>query len=147
MSVEGAGNLVHRAQRDRVMRHVMDESSSEQRSILVVEDDRYIREALSMILQDEGYEVESAPDGQEALEVLRTHRPFSLILLDLMLPVMNGTRFREVQREDPRQGQVPVIVMSADRGGETSAAALEAAAFLPKPIAIDALLDAIHQAV
>ena len=81
--------------------------------ILIVEDDFDIREALTQILEEEGYAVREAANGREALDVAARELP-SLILLDLMMPVMNGWQFRAEQIKDPRLAPVPVLVISAD---------------------------------
>src|ERR1043166_6147962 len=83
--------------------------------ILVVEDDPDVREALVLLLEREGYAVTSVNNGQEALEQLRA-TPSALILLDLMLPVMDGFEFRVHQLQDPALARVPVIVLSG--GGD-----------------------------
>jgi CheY-like chemotaxis protein len=97
------------------------------------------------VLEAEGYQVCCARHGLEALELLRRESDFRLILLDLMLPVMNGAQFREAQRQDPALARVPVVVISADVAVEKKAQALEAAAWLRKPIALDALLDTVER--
>ena len=112
--------------------------------VLLVEDDDDIREALSQVLENAGYAVVTAPNGQVGLESLRVHHP-SLILLDLMMPVMNGWQFRRHQRADEALAGVPVIVISADESARTEAAALGAEGFLPKPIVIDQLLQLVAQ--
>src|SRR5690349_16993945 len=84
------------------------------RRVLVVDDDADIRETVSLILEDEGYEVQSAQDGAAALGVLRAGPLPDVILLDLMMPVMNGWQFREQQTRDPRLAAIPVVVLSAD---------------------------------
>lgn len=98
--------------------------------ILLVEDDGDLREAMLDTLEDAGYTVFSAPNGQEALSWLREaeHLP-SLILLDLMMPVMDGWQFREAQRADPRVSNVPVVVLSA----MGSQPAIDATDYLRKP--------------
>ena len=103
------------------------------RSVLVVEDDRDLREVMAEILQGL-FRVMQAADGAEALEILRSSTELpDLILLDLMMPVMSGMQFRAVQRNDPRLASIPVIVMSAVTDGELKASALQPAAFLAKP--------------
>src|SRR5947207_15447872 len=82
--------------------------------ILIVEDDFDIREALTQILEDEGFQVRCASNGREALEVATSGPAPRLILLDLMMPVMNGWQFRAEQLKDPRLAEVPVLVISAD---------------------------------
>ena len=114
------------------------------KNVLVVEDDADIREALVGILRDEGYHVDEAANGAEALEHLRggAITP-GLILLDLMMPVINGWQFRAEQKVDPKFGHVPVVVISADGNVKQKAESIEAAAFLKKPIDLDVLLDLV----
>jgi CheY-like chemotaxis protein len=83
------------------------------RPLLVVDDDEDIREALHELLALEGYAVSTARHGREALDMLRGGLTPSVILLDIMMPVMNGYEFLEERRDDPQLAQVPVIVMSA----------------------------------
>jgi CheY-like chemotaxis protein len=110
--------------------------------ILIVEDDFDIREALTQILEEEGYVVRGASNGREALDVANDEVP-KLILLDLMMPVMNGWQFRAEQLKDPRLASVPVIVISADPQVQPKAASLGAAGLLRKPISLDDLLQAV----
>src|SRR5580765_7790969 len=83
-------------------------------SILLVEDDFDMRDALIPILEYAGHHVVGAANGREALEQLRAGPKPSLILLDLMMPVMNGTEFRAEQLRDPALASIPVVVVSAD---------------------------------
>jgi CheY-like chemotaxis protein len=112
--------------------------------ILVVEDDRDIRESLVEVLEDAGYRVSSAGDGRQALEVLEAapERP-ALILLDLMMPVMNGFQFREEQLARPHLAEVPVLVITADANAKARAGILKAAGLLQKPVKIQPLLEHI----
>jgi CheY-like chemotaxis protein len=105
------------------------------RRVLVVDDDPDIRAVLAEMLGATGYDVSTARDGREALQLLRAER-FGLVVLDLMMPVMTGWEFREAQLGDPRISHVPVIVVSAAR----SPRKVDAAAFLPKPFDLDDLL-------
>ncbi len=113
-------------------------------SVLVVDDDAGIRAALMDILADEGYVVDSAPDGRAALELLRqqTNRP-ALVLLDLMMPGMNGWQFRTEQLRDPMLADIPVVVISAGANAREQLEALDVADYLPKPIAYDRLVDLV----
>jgi CheY-like chemotaxis protein len=113
------------------------------RTVLLVEDDFDIRDALSGILRDEGYQVRGASNGAEALESLRLNPCVQLIVLDLMMPVMDGWAFRAAQRTDPSLAKIPVLVLSADSGARERVESLGAAAFLRKPVQLDALLDAV----
>src|SRR4051794_23983356 len=88
--------------------------SVRERRVLVVDDDVSIRGFLAEALRDEGYEVQTAGNGHDALALLREWRP-DLILLDLMMPVMDGWAFRTEQRLIPNMADVPVIVLSATR--------------------------------
>jgi CheY-like chemotaxis protein len=108
-------------------------------TVLIVDDDPEVREALGRLLEDDGWAVTTAADGQEALARLQQAPPPALILLDLMLPVMDGFEFRVRQLEDPQTAGIPVIVFSAGRDPD-KLAGLRAAASLTKPIDPDALL-------
>lgn len=119
----------------------LDETRS---TVLVVDDDAGIRAALVDILTDEGYVVDSAPDGQAALELLweQTNRP-ALVLLDLMMPRMNGWQLRAEQRRDPMLADIPVVVISAGANVREQLEALDVVDYLPKPIAYDRLVDLV----
>ncbi len=114
--------------------------------VLVVDDDESIRETLSDVLRDEGFFVDQAENGAEALAYLRGHDAQHLpavIVLDLMMPVMSGAEFRERQLDDPLLSRIPVVIMSAaDRGG-VIAKKMKADAFLPKPPSMRLLLETI----
>lgn len=115
--------------------------------ILVVEDDVAIRETIAELLQEEGYAVSCASNGAEALDRLAAvDQPPNLIVLDLMMPIMDGWAFRSVQRGDPRLSAIPVLVLSAGHGGDSRAVAnLAAEAFLPKPFDLASFVDAVHR--
>jgi len=110
--------------------------------ILVVDDDALIRDTLAIALGDEGYQVRVAPDGRAALNAIGIWRP-DLIVLDLMMPVMDGAAFRTAQRALSATAQIPVIVLSAAHEVQSRAAVLEPAAIFTKPFDLGALLDAI----
>jgi CheY-like chemotaxis protein len=114
--------------------------------VMVVEDDRAVRETLQELLEDEGYQVRPAANGREALDRLQSGaRQPRLILLDLRMPVMDGWQFRAEMTRDPVLSAIPVVVMSADAGLERKVAGLEVAAVLAKPVPLDRLLDTVHQ--
>ena len=115
----------------------------ERKLILVVEDDEAIQESLKDVLEQEGYEVAQAYDGQEALDVLGRSRP-AIVLLDFMMPVMDGVAFCEELR---RRGSnaVPIVLLTADARPETVARALGVCAFVRKPMTIEALLAVIRE--
>ncbi|NUQ77733.1 MAG: response regulator [Polyangiaceae bacterium] len=115
------------------------------KSILLVEDDTDVREALAYLLSDQGYDVACAEDGQEALTYLHEgHKP-ALILLDLMMPRMNGFEFRAAQKREPELASIPVIVLSASGNVAARTSGLDAAVALEKPIAFEKLCRAIEQ--
>src|SRR5438874_8753476 len=82
--------------------------------ILVVDDDPGIVESLKDLLEAEGYHVETASNGREALDMLRARQRPNLILLDLTMPEMDGFEFRDEQEWDPRFSEIPVVVISAN---------------------------------
>lgn len=84
-------------------------------------------------------------NGEEALAWLRHHPAPSLILLDMMMPVMNGTEFRERQREDPDLAKIPVVLMSAGAKIEEEAAALGAVGVIGKPPDVDEMLAQLER--
>jgi CheY-like chemotaxis protein len=106
--------------------------------VLVVEDHEDMRDALVEILRLEGYQVSWAADGRQALDEAKLHRP-DVILLDLMMPEMNGWQFRAEQVKDPDLADVPVIVMSA------YASDMDAAASLPKPFLIEDMIETVRR--
>ncbi len=106
--------------------------------VLVVDDDPDILDAICDILDAEGYRVSRARHGQEALEQVDSERP-DVILLDLMMPVMDGVAFSQALRQRPTVSDVPIVVISAD-GNPQRAASVGAVGYLAKPFDIDALL-------
>jgi two-component system, OmpR family, response regulator CpxR len=113
-------------------------------TILIVEDDFDVRESLTEALRDEGYTVDSAVDGEQALEYLRNGGRPGLILLDLMMPRMSGSEFRMVQKVDPQLKHLPVVLLSADGAMEEKAKALQTDGALRKPIDLELLLKVIE---
>jgi CheY-like chemotaxis protein len=109
--------------------------------LLIVEDDYELRETLAHTLSESGYAVESVSDGSEALARLNAGLCADLILLDLMMPVMNGWQFRARQLANPRLAAIPTIVMTATANLQT--AAVSADDFLPKPLRLDQVLGAV----
>ncbi len=114
--------------------------------VLVVDDDALIRDTLATALTDEGYAVRVAPDGRAALQTLQEWLP-DLIVLDLMMPVMDGHAFRVAQRDLDSASHIPVIVLSATHNVQARAAALGASAVLPKPFDLAILLDEVERAL
>lgn len=113
------------------------------KNILLVEDDEIVRRAIQMVLEWEGYQVECAGNGQEALDALRAGSRPSLILLDIMMPVLDGEQFRQEQMRDPHLASIPVIVVSAASFAE----AVNAVHHIHKPFEVQELLDAIHEQI
>jgi CheY-like chemotaxis protein len=113
------------------------------RGVLVVDDDPDIRAFVSELLADEGYEVRAATNGLDALAVLTNWRP-DVILLDLMMPVMDGWAFLARQRLNLELASIPVIVMSASYNLSGGARRIAAADMLAKPFTIDHLLAKVE---
>lgn len=111
--------------------------------ILIVDDDAEIRSFLGALLEDEGYRVESAEDGLAALEKLDKGRP-DLILLDIMMPRMDGYRFAEALQRRGLQPPIPFIVLSANLR-EQQAKSMGACSYIAKPFDLFDLLDKVHQ--
>jgi CheY-like chemotaxis protein len=114
------------------------------RRVLVVEDDAGIRQVLREALAMEGYDVREAPDGAAALAALAAWRP-DVIVLDLMMPVMDGWRLRAELLARPELRELPVIVVSASRHLDARTAELRAAAVLPKPFDVDRLIAEVER--
>ena len=112
------------------------------KSVLVIEDDHDTRVSLRRILEVEGYFVFSAADGKQGLEIIRRIKPPCLILLDVIMPLMNGEEFLVEINNDPALHMIPVVLVSAF---PETAKKLVAKAFVQKPIDLDALLNAVHQ--
>lgn len=111
-------------------------------TILLVEDDADIRATLKEVLELEGYSVVPAANGKEAFQQLDSMIRPCLILLDLMMPVMNGWEFLKTLHENARHSGIPVVVVSA--AGDKAKSA-KAQGFVKKPIEVDALLEMIRQ--
>ena len=118
---------------------MVDNSAGEKTTILVVEDDADALEALGDLLESHGYGVASARNGAEALEVLGRSPLPNLIVLDLLMPTMDGWEFRRRQKNDPRIAKIPVVVVSAS----SAAKPIDADSILRKPVDIDRLLETV----
>ncbi|UJR80036.1 response regulator [Sandaracinus amylolyticus] len=114
--------------------------------IMVVEDDADVRETMVQVLESEGFSVHAARDGREALDALRAGLRPRLILLDLMMPVMNGWQFREEVERERELASIPVVLVSALDPGTERTASLAAAGFLHKPFELDELLEVVQRA-
>ncbi|WP_395806374.1 response regulator [Archangium minus] len=114
--------------------------------MLVVDDDPDILEALSEILEAEGFEIRRARNGKEALERLEPDPP-QLILLDLMMPVMDGWEFAQRMRQKSSVARIPIIVLSADRNVGSKATDIGAVGHLAKPFELNDLLDMVRRSL
>src|SRR5262245_59639501 len=113
-------------------------------NVLLVEDDQDIREHLAGILARHGYSVVTAMNGVEALQCMRGTVP-SLVLLDLMLPTMDGWQLRLEMLKDPALAQIPVVVLSGAGSVDREAAALGAVGYVVKPFRSRAVLALLAQ--
>lgn len=117
------------------------------RNLVVVEDDEDIGRNVQELLESEGYAVVLFSNGKAALDYLKagpSAHP-SLILLDLMMPIMDGVQFRELQRLDPQLASIPVVIMTADGSVEAKRARLGALAFVKKPLDINEFLETVER--
>lgn len=114
------------------------------RRVLVVDDHAMICELLAEVLSDEGYAVQTAYNGWDALELLRGWEP-DLILLDLMMPIMNGWDFRRTQLADAHLAAIPVIIMSSNLPAASATGGLQAACIMPKPYRLTVLLETVSR--
>ncbi len=112
--------------------------------LLVVEDDTTIRDLLTEVMLIEGYEIQLAANGLEALTILASWVP-DLIILDLMMPVMDADAFREHQLAMPAVAEVPILVLSALNDLQDRAEAIGASAVVAKPFDIDTLVNAVRR--
>lgn len=114
-------------------------------SVMVVEDDLDVRQALVDILEDHGFRAVGMSDGAEALAFLLGAAELPcLILLDLMMPIMDGATFREAQRREPRLASIPVVVLSAYRDVDRHADGLDAVSVLLKPPSVRELVNVLR---
>lgn len=109
--------------------------------ILVIDDDAGIRRLIGYVLGDEGYDVDEAPDGKSALELVSRHHP-DIIILDMKMPGMDGWEFARTYRQ-LYGNQAPIIVLTAAQDAAERAKDVSAEGYLPKPFDIDTLLARI----
>ena len=112
-------------------------------TVFIVEDDLDTREMLARFLELEGFTVESAENGKLALERLGGGSRACVILLDLMMPVMDGWQFRQAQVKNEHLAKIPVIVVSA--AGRDRIERIDADAYLSKPVDLEELLGCVTQ--
>jgi CheY-like chemotaxis protein len=116
------------------------------RSVLLVDDDAAIRDALTELLVDEGFVVHSTGNGREALDWLQqAAEPPDAILLDLMMPVMDGRTLLRLRKTEPLLRRIPLLVFTADRNCSDLAADPDIDGVLSKPVVVEDLLDAIDR--
>jgi len=106
---------------------------SGRRSVLIIEDNADVRDGLEVVLADEGYEVATAANGRQALNKLYAGLRPGLILMDLMMPVMNGFEFRQEQLSHPIFASIPLIAYSGITNPRETAAQLNATAYIHRP--------------
>lgn len=112
------------------------------KKILLIEDEKAIQQMMQDVLELNGYEVHTATNGEEGIHRLRSLDPLPcLILLDLMMPGMNGWQFLDFQRTDPRLQNIPVVVCSAYK---ESARSIRPSAIVDKPVQLKSLLGAVE---
>jgi len=113
--------------------------------IMLVDDDNDHRKTLAEALEQEGFVVSQADNGRVALDALQGGARPALILLDMVMPVMDGWRFREAQRADPTLAHIPVVVLSASvKKDPQSPYFMDVADVVPKPVVFDHLLAALR---
>ena len=111
-------------------------------TILVVDDDAAVRQAIRRVLEIDGFAVETAADGREALASAAQHPP-ALVVLDMSLPALGGSRVAAALRAAHGEA-LPILMITADAGAREKAAPTWPAAYLRKPFDLDALLTAVH---
>ncbi len=125
---------------------VSNQSREQCLSVLVIEDDRDVLEALTECLADEGCHVLAVSSVLAAFEVLESMETLPrLILLDLVIPHLNGWEFRQKQLEHPRWRHIPVVVISASDPKHVDRSLLESVEHLRKPFAVEALLEIVRK--
>ena len=117
-------------------------SSETEARVLVVEDDRDLQDAIVGILQDEGIACHGTPDAWEAIDWMAVHEP-KLVILDMMMPRMNGWEFLEHRKRDPRLGRIPVIVVTA--AAQARLEQMPVDGILMKPVGRATLVNAVKR--
>lgn len=112
------------------------------KTVLIIEDNQAVVDTMKSVLELEGYTVFTAADGQEGIEALSKVGDACVILLDMMMPGMNGWDFLDYQRSTPQYANIPVVVVSAF--GEI-ARSVKPNDFIPKPVKLDLLLSAVQK--
>lgn len=115
------------------------------RRVLVVDNEATIREMLKIILDTEGYIVDQAADGGEALTAIRKAQP-DVILLDIKMPGIDGYEFVSLYKDTPGK-KAPIVVITAAQSAAKAAADLDACGYLGKPFGVDQLLAAVNECI
>jgi two-component system chemotaxis response regulator CheY len=124
----------------------MESLKTPRKTVLLVEDDDDERDALAALLEQEDYRVLQAPNGAEALKLLESQPgQCQLILLDLMMPIMNGWDFRKLQKRKAALADIPVVLMSAGAQIAFAVEDLDAAGYVTKPVEFSDLLQKVEQ--
>lgn len=113
-------------------------------TILLIDDHEDIRDGLEVVLRQEGYGVETAANGREALDRLRAGFRPCIIMMDLMMPIMTGYEFRKEQLTYPELKDIPLIVYSGVTNMRDSAPQLQAAAYAEKPMEVDRIIALVR---
>ena len=111
--------------------------------VLLIDDEPDLRECIAELLEGEGYKVKQAENGKAALEILKTGHTPRVIVLDYMMPVMDGKTFCEHAAKDGHISSIPIILLTAANVPEDITATMKVAAQLEKPIHIDKFLAAV----
>lgn len=135
---------LRRRQRQSPLTEVPPVDVERDRRVLVVEDERTIRRSIAGYLGDVGYTVDEAENGAEALKCMRKAIP-DAVVLDLLMPVMDGRAFIHACREDARLGTVPVVLLSAAHDLAQATEQLQPRASLAKPVDLDVLLAVVDR--
>src|SRR3954447_25296320 len=114
-------------------------------SVLIIEDDGELRELLRVALEGDGYDVATVANGRAALNHLRSTADTCIIVLDLLLPVMDGRAFRAAQLRDRSLRWIPVVVLSGGVESARDARELGARSFVRKPVDVDELRRALRR--
>jgi DNA-binding response OmpR family regulator len=114
--------------------------------VLVVDDEPTIRELIADALREAGLAAETAANGADALRRMHHQRPHAIVL-DLMMPILDGAGFRELMRLNQRYADIPILVVTAAYGAEEAAAGIGAAACLTKPFDLDELVETVGRLV
>jgi CheY-like chemotaxis protein len=112
--------------------------------VLLVDDQEEGRDALAMLLRNEGFAVREAGDGQEALDALYDGPRPCLVVLDLMMPGMDGWEFRRRQLRSPLFARIPTVVLSGHANLSAAATGLSAHEVLAKPVVLGRLLELVR---